>query len=239
MWYRTVPALADRYRLISVDNRGAGRTGDVVGAPYAVETMTADLLAVLDAAGVEQAHVVGLSMGGTMAQELALSHPQRVRSLTLMATHPGAAVAVWDAEALDVLTQPGRGRDTRRRGDVGPVQLRPGDVPGADRAGLGDPVPAGLHGRGLRGPAGWHQRLGRARAAADACGADAGAARRPRPAGADRERADPRRRHPGCRAADRDRRQPSADHRPRPTRSTGCCGSGSIGRPQPTPADRR
>src|SRR5690242_18093531 len=80
-WFRQVPVLAERHRVLSVDNRGAGATGLVAGAPYSVETMTEDCLAVLDAAGVEKAHVVGISMGGLMAQELGLEHPHRVQSL--------------------------------------------------------------------------------------------------------------------------------------------------------------
>lgn len=102
-WFRQVPVLADKHRVITVDNRGAGRTGDVVGAPYTVELMAEDCLAVLDAAGEEQAHVVGISMGGLMAQELALSHPGRMASLALLATHPGIALGVFPAEVLAFL----------------------------------------------------------------------------------------------------------------------------------------
>ena len=102
-WYRQVPALAERYRVIRIDNRGAGLTGDVAGAPYLVETMAADCLAVLDEAGVQQAHVVGISMGGLMAQELALTTPERVRSLCLMATHPGITHAVLNPDAMEML----------------------------------------------------------------------------------------------------------------------------------------
>src|SRR5215210_5674815 len=80
-WFRQVPALAERYRVIRVDNRGAGLTGDVPGAPYTVETMAADCLAVLDAADVDTAHIVGISMGGLIAQEIVLTAPERVRSL--------------------------------------------------------------------------------------------------------------------------------------------------------------
>lgn len=104
-WFRQVPALAAAHRVLTVDNRGAGRTGDVVGAPYTVELMAADCLAVLDAAGEERAHVVGISMGGLMAQELGLVHPERVRSLALLATHPGLAHGVWDPAALALLQQ--------------------------------------------------------------------------------------------------------------------------------------
>jgi 3-oxoadipate enol-lactonase len=102
-WHRQVPALAERYRVIRLDNRGAGNTGDVPGAPYTVETMAADCLAVLDEAGVTQAHVIGISMGGLMGQELALTAPERVRSLCLMATHPGIAHAVINPDAMEML----------------------------------------------------------------------------------------------------------------------------------------
>lgn len=108
MWFRLVPALAEGHRVIRVDNRGAGRTGDVPGAPYTVETMAADCLAVLDAAEVETAHVVGISMGGLIAQEIGLTAPERVRSLCLIATHPGIAHAVMEPQAMAMLVQRGQ-----------------------------------------------------------------------------------------------------------------------------------
>lgn len=102
-WFRQVPALATRHRVLTLDNRGAGGSADAPGAPYTVELMAADCLAVLDEAGVERAHVVGISMGGLMAQELAMSSPDRLRSVTLMASHPGAARGVWPQEMLDFM----------------------------------------------------------------------------------------------------------------------------------------
>jgi 3-oxoadipate enol-lactonase len=103
MWFRLVPALAERYRVLRIDNRGAGLTGDVPG-PYTVATMAADCLAVLDAAGVDKAHVVGISMGGLMTQELAVTAPERVRSICLMASHPGIAHAAIDPDTLKLVT---------------------------------------------------------------------------------------------------------------------------------------
>ncbi len=113
MWFRVTPVLAGRYRVLRLDNRGAGRTGDVPGAPYSVETMAGDVLAVLDEAGETSAHVVGASMGGLVAQEIALTAPDRVRSLVLACTHPGAAESVWDREALELLAN--RGNLTARQ----------------------------------------------------------------------------------------------------------------------------
>jgi len=87
-WWRTVEVLAKRFRVIAFDNRGSGRS-DVPKGPYTIAQLAADAAAVLDAAGEESAHVYGLSMGGMIAQELALSEPQRVRSLVLGASTPG------------------------------------------------------------------------------------------------------------------------------------------------------
>jgi 3-oxoadipate enol-lactonase len=103
MWYRIRPALSARYRTIALDNRGAGRS-DVPPGPYSIPQMASDAAAVLDAAGIESAHVFGVSMGGMIAQEFALQHPQRVWSLILGCTAAGGPTAVRaEAEATRLL----------------------------------------------------------------------------------------------------------------------------------------
>jgi len=103
MWWRQIPAITSRYRVVLIDNRGAGHTGDVRGAPYTIETMAEDVVAVLEAADVKKVHLVGLSMGGMIAQELALTRPELVQSLVLMATHPGIRHATFEPEALSLV----------------------------------------------------------------------------------------------------------------------------------------
>lgn len=90
-------AMATRFRIISFDNRGAGRS-DKPEEPFTLEQMADDAIAVLDAAGIDTAHVVGASMGGVISQIVAVKFPHRVRSLTLVCTacrnHP------WRQELL-------------------------------------------------------------------------------------------------------------------------------------------
>jgi 3-oxoadipate enol-lactonase len=80
--------LEPRFETIVFDNRGMGGSGRAE-LPFTVADMANDTLALLDALEIERAHVVGISMGGTIAQELALAHPERVRTLTLGATFCG------------------------------------------------------------------------------------------------------------------------------------------------------
>lgn len=99
-WWRTVPVLAERFRVLSFDNRGVGRSGRPPG-PYSTAQMADDAVAVLDAADEASAHVYGISLGGMIAQEIALRHPDRVRALILGATTPGGTrAAPADAETL-------------------------------------------------------------------------------------------------------------------------------------------
>lgn len=84
MWYPTVPALSQRHRVITFDNRGTGQSTATRRASIA--DMAGDALAVLDAAGERTAHVYGVSLGGVVAQEVALQAPNRVRSLVLGCT---------------------------------------------------------------------------------------------------------------------------------------------------------
>src|SRR3954469_7563072 len=85
MWDRQVPALSDRYRCLRYDPRGHGRS-QVLDQPVTIDDLADDLAGLLDALGVETAHIVGLSLGGMTAQAFGVRHPDRAESLTLMAT---------------------------------------------------------------------------------------------------------------------------------------------------------
>ena len=78
-------ALAPWYHTIALDNRGTGRSDKPTGE-YSLEQMADDAIAVLDDLGIDDAHIVGASMGGVISQIIAIEHPERVRSLTLACT---------------------------------------------------------------------------------------------------------------------------------------------------------
>jgi pimeloyl-ACP methyl ester carboxylesterase len=94
MWFRALPTLTGSYRVIVFDNRGIGRS-DVPPGPYLIRQMAEDAVAVMNAAGISSAQVVGASMGGMIAQELALRFPERVESLLLGCTSHGGLLARW------------------------------------------------------------------------------------------------------------------------------------------------
>jgi 3-oxoadipate enol-lactonase len=109
-WWRTVPVLAGAgHRVLAFDNRGVGRSDRPPG-PYSVAQLADDAIAILDAAGEQRAHVYGISLGGMIAQELALRHPDRTRTLVLGATTAGGELGVPADEATLAFF--------RRRGDM-------------------------------------------------------------------------------------------------------------------------
>jgi 3-oxoadipate enol-lactonase len=119
MWHRSRPILAKRLRTIALDNRGVGQS-DAPPGIYSIALMASDAAAVLDAADIESAHVIGVSMGGMIAQEFALQYPDRVRSLILGCTAAGGPHAVQaEPEALKAVL----------RRDVTPEQAKENIIP--------------------------------------------------------------------------------------------------------------
>jgi pimeloyl-ACP methyl ester carboxylesterase len=88
IWFKQVPAFSESYQTIVFDNRGVGKS-DKPLAPYAIAQMADDVAGLLTALGVKRAHILGASMGGFIAQELALRYPQLIRSLVLCCTSFG------------------------------------------------------------------------------------------------------------------------------------------------------
>ncbi|MCS7286025.1 MAG: alpha/beta hydrolase [Anaerolineae bacterium] len=112
-WHKIVPDLAKHFKVITFDNRGAGESDKPPG-PYTTKMMAADTAGLLDGLGISKAYVMGHSLGGFIAQELALARPELVEKLVLASTtYGGPNVIPITPEALEVLT--------KRDGD--PVEL--------------------------------------------------------------------------------------------------------------------
>jgi len=95
MWAQSLPYFSS-FRSIYFDNRGTGQS-DAPPGPYTMEQMADDAVGVLDVLGVDRAAVFGVSMGGMIAQEVALRHPSRVKKLVLGCTTPGGPNATMPA----------------------------------------------------------------------------------------------------------------------------------------------
>lgn len=110
--YKQIPVYSPEYRLILFDNRGAGQS-DKPDVPYTTEMMADDLAGLLDAIGIDSAHIRGISLGGMIAQHFALRYPKRVRSLILASTSCGSphsipldayTMRLFDIEQMQNLT---------------------------------------------------------------------------------------------------------------------------------------
>jgi pimeloyl-ACP methyl ester carboxylesterase len=88
LWFKQVAAFAEKFRTIIFDPRGIGQS-DQSGEPLTVKTIAGDLSGLLSALGIEQAHILGASFGGFVAQEFAIAYPQMTRSLILCCTSFG------------------------------------------------------------------------------------------------------------------------------------------------------
>jgi pimeloyl-ACP methyl ester carboxylesterase len=87
-WYEQVPVLSRKYRVITFDNRGVARSS-YTGEDFSVLMMAQDTIGLMDALGITKSHIMGLSMGGMIAQEMAINYPDRVKGLILACTHCG------------------------------------------------------------------------------------------------------------------------------------------------------
>lgn len=98
MWEPQLPALTDKYRVIRIDTRGHGQT-EAPSGDYTLDQLANDLLGVMDALGIQEAHYCGLSMGGMIGQTVALIAPERFKTLVLCDTssgYPPGGASMWD-----------------------------------------------------------------------------------------------------------------------------------------------
>jgi len=107
LWRKQLPVFSKHFRTIAIDNRGSGLSEKPPG-PCTIEQMAEDVKGLLDALGIERAHLCGISMGGLIAQEFALSFPERLHKLILVATTAGGSrIVLPDMEVMQFFSQIG------------------------------------------------------------------------------------------------------------------------------------
>jgi pimeloyl-ACP methyl ester carboxylesterase len=103
-WYCQIPTLSKHFKVLAFDNRGAGRS-EKPKTDYSIRLFVDDSAELMQSLNIKRAHVLGISMGGYIAQELAINHPDRVRSLILGCTSAGGErVVLMSPERLKKFT---------------------------------------------------------------------------------------------------------------------------------------
>ena len=147
-WLHQFPAFEARFRVVVFDNRGTGKT-DVPPGPYTTAEMADDAASLLRALGTSRAHVLGVSLGGMIAQEVALRYPDLVDGLVLGCTGPGGELSVRpspEAMAAFALAK-GQDREAELRRMLpflytdACIRERPGEIEGFIRRRLDHPTP--------------------------------------------------------------------------------------------------
>jgi len=119
-----VARMAAEHRVVIFDNRGVGQT-DKPTAPYSMSQFAGDVVGLMDALNVQAAHLFGMSMGGMIAQHVALGYPERVLGLVLGSTAPGEPGTLCpvspSAEVLEVLMKPSSGDRAQDERDAWPI----------------------------------------------------------------------------------------------------------------------
>ena len=101
-WFRQIPVFSRGFKVVAFDNRGTGRS-DKPDIPYTMKMMAGDVAGLLEAIGIDAAHIYGVSMGGRIAQEFALRYPEKVVSLILGCTSCGGTHTIMpDDEVMTV-----------------------------------------------------------------------------------------------------------------------------------------
>lgn len=106
MWFKQIPALSKYFKLIVFDNRGVGES-DKPKEPYTTSMMARDVRDLMNGLGIQKAHILGVSMGGLIAQQFAIEYPQMVNKLVLVCTgHNGPNAVMPSQEVLELLARP-------------------------------------------------------------------------------------------------------------------------------------
>lgn len=148
-WLYQIPAFSARFRVIAFDNRGAGKSGAPPG-PYTTAQMADDAVALLDALRIPNAHLLGVSLGGMIAQQIAIRHPGKVNRLVLACTAPGGGLSVRPSpEALSAFApDPAADLETQVRRTIPWLytkeycRTKPGEVEAFVRRRLASPADA-------------------------------------------------------------------------------------------------
>jgi len=117
-WFLNMPALAKHFRVIAFNSRGVGKI-ERAGEAYTMRRMAEDTVGLMDALHIERAHIVGVSLGSMIAQEVAIAFPDRIGKLILAATTPGMSDAankeLWEKKNAEMRIRTGMGEDFNER----------------------------------------------------------------------------------------------------------------------------